>query len=143
MRIPLYIGIPEDTTFKDAFPDVSKIKRLSFSDRAFKIQRGKHSVCLIGLGNGLFDGRAYRISLVLTIDGDQRRVYRWLKSKEEIAGPYTRSSAPPAIRRFIGSLRDDGRPVTPVVIFGDRREDLDALRYREGTDPAGELDEIV
>jgi len=143
MRIPLYIGIPVDVDVRDALPDATSIRRLSFSDRAYLLRNGDHGAYAIVLGTAAVGGTTYRVAVVIVVDGDQRRVYRWLKSKAAITGPYTRHNAPAPLRTFLASLRSDGVPSSPVVIFGDDIKSYDSVDYAEGADPGGDLDEVV
>lgn len=120
VRCPLFVGVPIGIQPATLLPDGVVTRH---AGRILSIRKGEHAAYVLPLGNL----QTYRIYAVMASMGDIRRVYRWLKSKGEIAGPFTYHSAPTALYTFLES-----RPAP--VFFGEDREALSAVGYVEGVD---------
>jgi len=152
MRCPMIIAVEQSVTGEQALPDVDSITSSTAGPGCFLLRKGEHSALAYQLGRVAAGGTTYRVFAILARRGDQRRVYRFLKS-QSVMGPYTRRNAPGALVTFLRELNaeqdEDGNIVAlgparvPIAWAGESVEELDQVDYVEGADPAGDEDEVV
>jgi len=152
MRCPIIIAVEQGVTGRQALPDVDSIAPSTAGDGAFILRKGEHSALAYRLGSVTVGGTTYRVFAVLYRRGDQRKVYRFLRS-QNVMGPYTRHNAPTALRSWLRELtaeRDESGDIValgparvPIAWAGEDTDQLDRLDYVEGADPTGDDDAIV
>jgi hypothetical protein len=149
IRCPLYVGIPSSQNPKTSFEAAGATVR-ALDGNAWLVRRGNYAALTVLLGTKTVSTVSYRVFSVLVYQGDQWRAYRWLKGISGLVGPYTRHNAPTGLKtllRELAATRDEtgaivalGDTLTPVVLAGEARPDLDGRDYIEGADPSGSQD---
>lgn len=150
MRCPLYFGVAVGLRIGDLLPDAVTVR--SSTAGGYELAKGDYEALAILLGRATLGGTTYRVCSLLVTKGDQRKAYRWLRSKPAIQGPYHLGDMPNALRRWLfdlvdGGLDDQGNPVTyrrlNPVLSGERWGLVERYRYVRGADPSGDADLIV
>lgn len=141
MRVPLFIGIDSSISAKSVLEDIDVEIRPSTAG-GWELIKNNYEALVFLLGTKSVGGTNYKVYLIMVYKGDQRNVYRFLKNKVDLIGPYTLSNAPAQLLTFLGELDGSGVPKSPIVIAGESLDIVDVLNYTEGASEDGS-DDIV